>query len=433
MTWGKALLDWTADPQSALAAMIDLNHRYALDGRDPASYGGILWCLGQFDRPFPPARPILGTVRDRSTREHAKRLDPDRYLKHTTRPLREPTLKVAVVGAGVFGLTCARTLLDHGIEVTVFEKSRGVGGRAATRRTAEGPRFDHGAQYFTVRDGRFERYVHSWRQDGIVAPWEGRICTLTNGRIEWKQQTTPRFVGVPGMNAICRHLAAELDMRLRTQVRPPQFDQSVWHLTDAQGKQLGEFDCVITSAPAPQSVELLAAARDLQQQTKLAKMNGCWAVMPAFDRSLELPFDGAFVHDSRLSWIARNDSKPQRGGDWESWVLHASREWSDERLEEELNEVLPKLVDAFWQATGATLRTPNYAAGHRWRYAMPPEPLESRCLFDPQLRIGACGDWCSGPRVEGAFLSGAAVAGRVLAHLGCDYARSAEAVSIGRR
>ena len=75
MTWGKAILNWTRDAETALATLIDLNHRYALDGRDPASYGGILWCLGQFDRPFDPPRPIFGTVRWRCTTEHAKRLD----------------------------------------------------------------------------------------------------------------------------------------------------------------------------------------------------------------------------------------------------------------------------------------------------------------------------------------------------------------------
>jgi predicted NAD/FAD-dependent oxidoreductase len=324
--------------------------------------------------------------------------------------------RVAIVGAGISGLMCARTLLDHGIDVTVFEKSRGVGGRMATRRTAEGPRFDHGAQYFTVRDMRFERYVQSWIEDGVVAPWHGRICTLTNGRIEWKNETTPRFVGVPGMNAICRHLAADLDITFGTQVGPPRFDEGIWHLSDKQEKYLGEFDCVISSAPAPQSAELLAAAADLQQQTQLVKMNGCWAAMLTFDQSLELPFDGAFVHQSLLSWIARNNSKPGRADQRESWVVHASPEWTGKCLEDEPNEVLPKLVEAFWQATGAKARKSDYAAIHRWRYAIPPEPLESRCLFDTQLRIGACGDWCSGPRVEGAFLSGMAIAGQVLAH-----------------
>jgi predicted NAD/FAD-dependent oxidoreductase len=332
-------------------------------------------------------------------------------------PLREPIPRVAIVGAGISGLICARTLLDHGIHVTLFEKSRGVGGRMASRRTAEGPRFDHGAQYFTVRDQRFERSVQSWMQDGIVAPWEGRICTLTNGRVVWKQETTPRFVGVPGMNAVCRHLAADLDVRLRTQVRPPEFDRGIWRLSDDQGNQLGQFDGVIISAPAPQSADLLGAAPTLQQQATSAKMHGCWSAMLSFDRSLELPFAGAFVHDSPLSWIARNDSKPQRESDQESWVLHASPEWTDKRLDDDPGDVLPKLADAFWQATGANPRTPSYATGHRWRYAIPRAPLDDHCLFDPEFRIGACGDWCSGPRVEGAFLSGMALAGRVLAQV----------------
>ena len=136
----------------------------------------------------------------------------------TTRPTEEPRPNVAIIGAGISGLICARSLSDHGVEVSVFEKSRGVGGRMATRRTAEGPRFDHGAQYFTVRDARFERYVKSWTQDGIVAPWEGRICSLVDDRPQWKESTTPRFVGVPGMSSICRHLAADLNIQFSTQV-----------------------------------------------------------------------------------------------------------------------------------------------------------------------------------------------------------------------
>lgn len=275
--------------------MIDLNHRYALDGLDPASFGGILWCLGQFDRPFPPARPILGVVRDRSTAEHSKRLDPDRFFQHATRPRREPSLRVAVVGAGISGLTCARTLADHGIDVVVFEKSRGAGGRMATRRTAEGAQFDHGAQYLTVRDGRFERYVKSWLQDGIVAPWESRICTLTCGRWEWTPKTTPRYVGVPGMGAICRHLAADLHIQFGRRVAPPERVHGSWRLRDVEGEHLGVFDCVITSAPAPQSAELLAIAPDLQQAARAVNMNGCWAALLVFDLSLGLPFDGAFL------------------------------------------------------------------------------------------------------------------------------------------
>ena len=146
-------------------------------------------------------------------------------------------------------------------------------------------------------------------------------------------------------------------------------------------------------------------------------MHSCWAVMVSFDESLELAFDGAFVQESPLSWISRNDSKPGRGGDYESWVLHASPDWSDQCIDVEPDTVLSNLIEAFWRATGSKPRAPSYAVSHRWRYAIPPQPLESRCLFDSRLKIGACGDWCSGPRVEGAFLSGMAMAGRVLGHM----------------
>ena len=155
----------------------------------------------------------------------------------------------------------------------------------------------------------------------------------------------------------------------------------------------------------------------LQQQAMLTEMHACWAVMVSFDESLELPFDGAFVQESPLSWISRNDSKPGRGGDYESWVLHASPDWSDRCIDEEPDSARSNLIEAFWQATGSKPRTTRYAAGHRWRYAIPPQPLESRCLFDSQQRIGACGDWCSGPRVEGDSLSGMAMAGRILDHI----------------
>jgi deoxyribodipyrimidine photolyase len=80
MTWGKAFLHWTKDAEDTLAKMISLNHRLALDGNDPSSYGGLLWCLGQFDRPFLPEKPIFGTVRDRPLAVHAKRLNPEKYV-----------------------------------------------------------------------------------------------------------------------------------------------------------------------------------------------------------------------------------------------------------------------------------------------------------------------------------------------------------------
>ena len=154
MTWGKAFANWASTPCRAMHLTMDINHRYALDGRDPCSYGGVLWCYGQFDRPFQPESNVLGRVRTRDAEEHERRLNLEKFSSIVDRPIARNLPTVAIVGAGIAGLVAARTLRDHGLDVRIFEKSRGVGGRMATRRTDDGS-FDHGAQYFTARDGRF--------------------------------------------------------------------------------------------------------------------------------------------------------------------------------------------------------------------------------------------------------------------------------------
>jgi len=63
MLWGKKILEWSPSPREALRILIHLNNKYALDGRDPNSYSGIFWVLGRYDRPWSPARPVLGRVR----------------------------------------------------------------------------------------------------------------------------------------------------------------------------------------------------------------------------------------------------------------------------------------------------------------------------------------------------------------------------------
>ena len=413
MTWGKALVGWTRDPQHALETLIDLNHRFALDGSDPNSYGGLLWCLGLFDRPFKPGRPVFGSVRPRSTALHARRLDLDRYASRVSPPSTERPVSVAVVGAGISGLMAARTLADNGHVVQVFEKARGPGGRMSTRR-ADTLSHDHGAQYFTARDRRFERIVESWRHDGLVAPWNGAIAVVDRGNVTIQDSRTQRFVGVPGMNAVCRHLATGLRVRFDSRIVSIERDGHLWQLGSDDGEHVGSFDALVVSAPAPQTTTLLSeAAPELANRAAGVEMVPCWAIMASYDEPLGIGFDGAFVEDSPLSWIARNDSKPGRPA-VESWVLHGSPAWSSEHLELARDNAAHRLVDVFRDAVRRDLPRPVHLVAHRWRFALPSQPLAEPCLFDPDLAIAACGDWAGGPRVEGAYLSGCAAAGRLL-------------------
>lgn len=81
MLWGKKIVEWTATPREALEVMIELNNRHALDGRDPNSYSGIFWCLGRYDRPWGPERPVFGTVRYMSSENTRRKLSVTAYLR----------------------------------------------------------------------------------------------------------------------------------------------------------------------------------------------------------------------------------------------------------------------------------------------------------------------------------------------------------------
>jgi photolyase PhrII len=418
MTWGKEILQWTRGPEEALARMQDLNHRYALDGRNPSSYGGILWCLGQFDRPFTPPERILGTVRPRPTSEHLRRIDLQSFGSLVNRPVYNVQPKIAMIGAGLGGLMCGRTLVDHGLQVTLFDKSRGVGGRVAYRRSDDGWSCDHGAQYFTVRDRRLAKYAASWVEDGIIAPWEGRVVELNHGCVIAEKNDQQRWVGTPSMNALGKHLTSELDIRQQMEIHSvSRGGDGKYELEAKTGERFAGFDIVLYNLPSPQITPLLPDACRWKERLSAVEFSPCWAVILVLDDRLDVPFDAAFINHGPLRWIARDSSKPDRPKGWDTWVLHASGEWSQENLETAKDSVIEILTDAFRQACGSSLPKLADVAAHRWKYAQPVRCLPEYSMWDGNLLLGGCGDWCNGPRVEGALLSGMSLAGRVLGHL----------------
>ena len=141
-------------------------------------------------------------------------------------------------------------------------------------------------------------------------------------------------------------------------------------------------------------------------------MAPCWAVLAGFEPALALDFDGAFVNDSPLAWVARSSSKPGREG-LDAWVLHADHGWSREYLELEADTIAQRLLDEFKRLSHID-QTPALLQAHRWRYALADNALDDGCLWDARLALGASGDWCAGPRLEGAFLSGLAAAEKVI-------------------
>jgi renalase len=325
-------------------------------------------------------------------------------------------MHIAVIGAGLSGLTCVKELQAHGHSAVVYEKSDSIGGRLCTRETELGG-FDIGAQYFTASSPAFKSTVAAWRKAGWIAPWEAKLVSLSQGKAEPAGKGAPRYAAVPGMSSLAHNLAQGVDVRTDQVVRKLIRSGEQWLLsvrsdTVAIDATAGPFDAVVVATTPDHASLLLRDMPLFSQPAEKARLLPCWALMLAFQDSLGCKYDGAWVQSSRLSWICRDSSKPQRRPG-EHWVAHAPAAWSIEHFDDDPERVKEKMLKAFHDATGTHVH-PVYAHAHRWAYAQAAIPIETDCLWDPGLRVGACDDWFAAGldgsgRVENAWLSGAAL------------------------
>lgn len=325
------------------------------------------------------------------------------------------TTPIAIIGTGLAGLSAAHALLDAGQEIRLFDKSRGSGGRMASKRSEAGA-LDLGAQYFTARDRRFAEVVQQWRQRGWVAEWSPSLYQFQNGELSASPDEQVRFVGTPRMSSITRALLSALPVEFNCRIVDVFRGEEHWTLQDTEGRSHGPFSSVIIATPAPQATALLAAAPKLAGAAATVAMEPTWAVALAFATPLETGLEGCFVQDGPLDWLARNRSKPGRDNQPDTWVLHATSAWTRQHLDMPRERVIEHLHGAFAEMIGCAVPAPTFTLAHRWLYAKPSLAHQWGTLADVDLGLYACGDWCLSGRVEGAWLSGQEAARKLLEH-----------------
>ncbi len=310
---------------------------------------------------------------------------------------------IAIIGAGLAGISAARALSARGIPVHLFDKGRAPGGRLATRRAEHAGaalQFDHGAQYLRAAGPGFAAALEA----AGAQPWPDAA----------------RRVGVPGMSALPRALAAGLGLTASRHVGrlaggPGAWVVQHWDAREAKpGAPLpasapaedGPFDAVLVTLPAPQAAVLLPGFAATLAGVRYAP---CWTVMAAFDTPLPLP-DTLRPEGHAIGWAARDSAKPGRDGGRECWVVQAAPAWTRAMLENHPDAIVAPLLAELARLAAAPLPAPAWAAAHRWRYSLLEAPLGQPCLWDATQRIGLAGDWCLAGRAEAAWDSGAALA-----------------------
>ena len=320
--------------------------------------------------------------------------------------------EVIVVGAGISGLLCAEAIQHAGVDALVIEKSRGVGGRMATRRLESG-RIDHGAQFFTVRDLRFQMIVDRWIEDGLCRTW-----FVSQGN-ELGAQGHVRYCGNRGMTDPVKGLARSLNVELKTRVESARYEDSRWIL-EAEGHPAYACRDLILTAPLPQSLDILDAGKagfdsELEGELRNIRYQKGIALLAVMDGPSGLPgHGGKKFSDGPISWMADNQMKGISPSE-PTLTVHSTADFAEAHWNEPIEEAAAVLKRAAESHLSATLA---HWQCHRWRYAFPENPWHELCLHDAPRSLIVAGDAFGGARVEGAALSGLQAASEFLHRVG---------------
>ena len=308
-------------------------------------------------------------------------------------------MRITVIGAGLSGLVAARSLASSGHSVVVLDKGRGVGGRLATRRIGEAV-FDHGAQFFTVRDPKFQALVDAWLAAGVVRVW----CHGFGA----EQDGFPRYVGSAGMTSIAKHLATGLDVRTSSlvfSVLPAA--NGGWTTTLDTGEAF-DSDAVILTAPIPQSFGFaFTGGVEFPEELRTIDYDRTLGLLVALDGSPAIPSPGALQNpDGVFSFVGDNQAKGI--SPVPAVTFHANPQWSAEHWDTPHD----KAEELLRSAAGAYLGNASILASNfkRWRFATPQRNWPDRFWSNDAGNMVVAGDAFAGPRVEGAALSGLAAA-----------------------
>lgn len=341
---------------------------------------------------------------------------------------------VAIIGAGIAGLTCAQQLQQAGYRVIIVEKSRGVGGRIATRRLQD-TCADHGVRYLEDQGKFLQPLIEILVQRGILQAWTDTIYDLKSVEPGSDLTIVPhssgitRYVAPAGMTAVAKFLASNLKILLNRRVETIILTQEkTWHLNFDSSHETSTpviAKTVVVAIPAPQALMLLeplaeTISKEFLNSLRSVEFDPCITVIAGYANELPLPSWKvcSLSNNSDLAWIGLDSSKRPNSKS-PIFVLQSTAEFANRYLDvEDLKPVGQQLLSAAAQLLIPGIDAPDWFQVHRWRYAFPKLALNQDYLYSATpLPLICCGDWCGGNLIESAINSGFAAASQMNSQL----------------
>lgn len=335
-------------------------------------------------------------------------------------------MRIGIVGAGIAGLTAGRLLAKHGHEVIVLEKSRGFGGRMATRYAGQNNEavIDHGTGYLTAKSDTFKSFIEELKSKNLLEVWDESLSLFNEDgfyEVHPSLESQTMYYAPKGMNTIGRYLSRTIDVRLNQQVSgitvvsSGSFKKRPWVINFLDTSVL-ELDALIIATPAIQALGLMHTAQD---ETPIRFMNSLLAkteyetsiaVMAGFGTRDNPNWKGVVCQNDILKWVSNESSKRDLGE--LVLVAQTTHEFAKENRNSDATVVIKNVLAEVSKFAGAWAQNPEWSQKHFWLFNRCVKSLNMDYLesTDSNAPLALIGDYFNGTTVESSYLSGLSLA-----------------------
>ena len=324
---------------------------------------------------------------------------------------------VAVIGAGITGITLAN-LLQKKVNLTVFEKSRGVGGRMATRR-ADPYQFNHGTQYFKIENKEFKDFLQPLIRNKIIKPLETNQIEILNKKVikRTKIYNQEYYTAESKINSVVKYLINNnFFIKLLCRIEKTIKKNGKWFIIDSENVSYGPYDWLFITIPSNQAKELLCNNFKFLDIIKKLKMRSCFSLMLGFDKIKEFDFDTALFLDEDVQWLSIR-KKIIDDNEYNNLLINSSYNYAEQNINGSKDKISDYLIKIVSDILKCELNNYQHKALHFWKYAMSEKNNNLGSLLDEDLKVIVCGDWCMNGKVEGGFLSAKDAANKLLKYI----------------
>ena len=324
---------------------------------------------------------------------------------------------VAIIGAGITGITLAN-LLQKKVNLTVFEKSRGVGGRMATRR-AEPYQFNHGAQYFKIENKEFKNFMQPLIHNKIIKHLEANHIEILNKEVIKRTKTYNKiyYTPVSKMNSVVKYLINNnFFIKLLCKIDKTVKENDKWFIIDSDKASYGPYDWLFITIPPNQALEILYNNFKFLDIIKKIKMRSCYSLMLGFDKIKEFDFDTALFLDEDVQWLSIR-KKIIENKKYYNLLINSSYNFAEKNVNGSKDKISDYLIKQVSDIIKYELNNYEHKALHFWKYAMSEKNNNLGSLLDEDLKIIVCGDWCMNGKEEGGFLSAKDAVNKLLKYI----------------